>query len=143
MPAPTSSFGDHPHFTYYGRTVGITSLREEPFETLVALARLQGNSTLATLTKTEAKTIVPAAEAAGLSANLFARWTSLPECLDNAKQHMASRQLPEDLTLIWLTPDTPLELRQRLADLALSVGVLPPAMSVLTGATKPGVCAVA
>lgn len=136
-------FRDHADFTYYGRTVGITSLQEVPLDTLVALSRLQGNSTLGTLTKKEAKTVVAAVEAQGLSANLFARWSSTAECLDNARSILASRKLPNDLALEWLSTATPDDKRQSLADLALSVGVLPPNMSVLTGEVKPGICAMA
>ena len=33
-----------PYLTYYGRTVGATSPRDVPLKTLMALARLQGNS---------------------------------------------------------------------------------------------------
>ena len=134
-------FRDKPGYTYYGRTVGITCLQDVPFENVIALARLQGNSTCGRLTKEEAKTVIPAAEAAGLTANIFALWSSTPNCLANAQQILASRHLPDDLVLEWLTPDTPNNKRQSLADLTLSVGVLPPDMSVLTGETKPGVCA--
>ena len=134
-------FRDKPGYTYYGRTVGITCLQDVPFENVIALARLQGNSTCGRLTKEEAKTVIPAAEAVGLTANTFALWSSTPNCLANAQQILASRHLPDDLVLEWLTPETPNNKRQSLADLTLSVGVLPPDLSVLTGETKPGVCA--
>ena len=136
-------FQDRPHFTYYGRTVGITSLRDEPLETLIALARLPGNSSLATLRQDEAATVLQAIKAAGLSANIFASWTSTKGCLENARTILSKRALPEDLSLEWLAPGSRNETRQSLADLALSVGVLPPNLSVLTGEAKPGVCAMA
>lgn len=136
-------FSDQPHFTYYGRTVGITSLSDEPLETLIALARLQGNSSLATLTQDEAITVVPAVEAKGLSANIFASWASKANCLENARALLSKRKLPKELSLEWLTPSSSNETRQNLADLALSVGVLPPNLAVLTGEVKPGVCAMA
>ncbi len=134
---------DDPMYTYYGRTVGINSLDETPLEKLVDLARRQGGASCGTISKAEAEKVVSRLEATGLSAHCYARWDSLPDCLPNARNILATRPLADDLVLDWLLPDKPDKLRERLAGLALEVGVLPPNLSVLTGELKPAACAMA
>lgn len=60
-----------------------------------------------------------------------------------ARDIVATRALPDGLTLEWLAADTRAATRQSLARCALDCGVLPPVLTVLSGKTQPGVCAMA
>ena len=130
-----------PYLTYYGRTVGATSPRDVPLKTLMALARLQGNSSFFDLPDDEAPSLAAEAVAAGLVPVHYRNWAFDINAIDRARS--LATGLPSAYRIEWLTPDTPQSLRRALADTALTCRVLPPSLAVLSGTLKPGVCAMA
>ena len=128
-----------PHYTYYGRTVGLAQVGDGGVEALHALAHLQGNSNISDVTQAEVPQLLKACEDYGLKVVQYARWVGGPEALSQARASIAEVPLPGDLSLGWISPDTPTQQRAAFAEAALSCGVLPPSMAVLSGALRPGV----
>lgn len=130
-------------FHYYGRTVGVVTPDAAPLEVLVALARLQGNASYQDMADSEVTDLRATFDAMGLSTVHYARWETGENALTVAHKAAHTIPLPAGYTLAYLTPDTPADLRGKLADTALECGVLPPSLAVLSGAEQPGVCAMA
>lgn len=125
---------DDPRFSYYGRTVGVPSTQDAPTETVFALARLQGNSNFADMADDEYPDTHQAALDAGLSPMRYAKWQGDADALKAAHQITANSPLPDIYKMSQLSQETSPETRRSLATTCLSCGVLPPSLSVLTGA---------
>ena len=134
---------DRPHFTYYGRTVGVFSPEDAPLDQVIALARLQGYSNFGCVANDRVAALSEAARAQGLQPMHYARWVGAGQTLEAARRMMDTRPLPEGLRAQWLTRDTPPDICASFADMALSCGVLPPNLAVLRGDLRPGACLMA
>lgn len=117
---------DLTHLTYYGRTVGIASSDDATLDTVLALARLQGNSNIADVSDADMPALISAAQDMGYAPVHYAKWTGGDASLRTARHCVAERPLPDGYLLQRLTPDTSLTVRQSLADTCLACGVLPP-----------------
>ncbi|MFK7869690.1 MAG: N-acetyltransferase [Roseobacter sp.] len=131
------------HFTYYGRAVGVFNHDDAPLEHVIALARLQGNSNYACVPNDRMAVLQAETVDHGLQPMHYARWVGADETLNMARKIVATRALPEDIRLEWLSAETPQETRASFADAALSCGVLPPNLAVLSGTLRPGACLMA
>lgn len=130
-------------FCYYGRTVGLVTPGDGSVETLVALTKLQGSSNYASVPAAEAARLTHAVKAHGLTVVNYARWHGENGAIGAAKKVTAQFALPDDLVVHRLDGETPAEVMQSFADLALSCGVLPPSGKVLRGLADPATCLVA
>jgi hypothetical protein len=68
----------------------------------------------------------------------YARWEGEADALTRAREIIADTPLPDDLTLGWITAETPDPIRAAVAEMALDCGVLPPSFAVLSGTIRPG-----
>ena len=128
-----------PTRTYYGRTVGLTGPEAGDLDVLAALALLQGNASYAKLPDASIADLTRDCEARGLKPVHYARWEGGSDALARARKIIDGTPLPTDLTLGWVTKDTPDPVRAAVADMALDCGVLPPSFAVLSGTLRPGV----
>ena len=124
--------------TYYGRTVGLATPVDGPFDELAALARLQGNTNYAKVPNADMPDLLQMAKAQGFSPVHYARWVGDDSALQSADRIVADQPLPSDLSLEWLSVDTQADVRASFGEMALGCGVLPPAFDALTGQVKPG-----
>lgn len=134
---------DDPRYTYYGRTVGLATAQDGTPERLRALIHLQGNGSNTEVTRDAADLMSADLAAQGLAITRYARLEGGAEALSAAEAIRDGGALPEELTLVWITPDLPQSARQAVADMALDCGVLPPSLEVLSGALKPGLACMA
>lgn len=134
---------DDPRYTYYGRTVGLAHADQEDVQRLVALTRLQGSSHFASVENAELAQFTTAVEAQGITATCYAHWEGAEAACDSARAILRDHPLPADLTCHWIDGTAPPATLQRLGDVALACGVLPPAGAVLRGVAKPGLALVA
>lgn len=134
---------DNPAYTYYGRTVGLADMSDDALDRLDALTRLQGNTLLFDVPDADFPDLRAQAEARGFIVNPYNRWIGDSASIDAARALLSATALPDDLTLVRLSPDTPREVLDAFGEMALSCGVLPPALSVLTGARHQGLCSLA
>lgn len=133
--------GDDPRFSYYGRTVGIMSPRDGDFDALLALTRLQGNSHYAQVSDADVPALLARMQAAGLAPVRYARW-QIGE-LSTPRAFLDDQAQPEGLTFHDVSPQTDPDLLASFAQMALENGVLPPALDMLGGALRPGLCRIA
>ena len=134
---------DNPAYTYYGRTVGLADMTHDALDRLDALTRLQGNSLLYDVPDADFPDLCAQAEARGFTVNPYDRWIGDQPAIDAARALLSATALPDDLTIVRLSPDTPRAILDAFGEMALACGVLPPALPVLTGATHPGLCSLA
>lgn len=130
--------GDDPGLTYYGRTVGLAAPDPEGLGRLVSLARLQGNGSCCNVPHSSVSTLRQQAEALGLGVVHYAIWAGGAPVVDAARKEVAGDGWPGDLSMVWLDAETPDDVLAAFGEMALGCGVLPPALDVLTGATRPG-----
>jgi hypothetical protein len=127
-----------PTRTYYGRTVGLTGLEAGDVDDLADLALLQGNASYAKVPDAAVPGLIRDCEARGLNPVHYARWEGEADALTRAREIIADTTLPDDLTLGWITAETPDPVRAAVAEMALDCGVLPPSFAVLSGTARPG-----
>lgn len=132
-----------PRFAYYGRGVGIASPDLGSLAELKALARLQGATNYSTVPNGAVESLSADAQDLGLNVICRARWQGAAGAIETAQAVLAKTPMPPDLSLIWITDDTPPDTQRAFGEAAVSCGVLPPSMATLTGRLKPGLAAAA
>lgn len=133
---------DDPRYTYYGRAVGLATAQDGTLQQLRALVQLQGNGTNNDVPRDDVDAMSANLSALGLSVTRYVRFEGGAEALSAARS-LRDTALPDDLSLVWITPDLPQPARQAFADMALDCGVLPPSLEMLSGALKPGLACMA
>jgi hypothetical protein len=126
-------------FSYYGRTVGIATMEDGDLDTLTALARVQGNSNCATVPEGECQTYASALKARGLNPVVYNKWEVSEAPLKAARGIVDTVPHPVDVTLVCVTPETPLRVLDSAAQMALACGVLPTCGAALRGLLQPSV----
>ena len=136
---------DDPRLTYYGRTVGFAGAGadEGAHAVVAALASLQGAAHYGSVPTAEVPSLRRKLEGDGFSTTHFVRWRSTKATFDIAGRILEDHPLPSDVSAITLGPDSPHSDLQKLADVALSCEVLPPAGAVLRGVARKAVAIVA
>ena len=129
-----------PRYSYYGRVVGITSLDDETLDDMVALARVQGNSSCTAVPDDAVPQMARTLKEQGLTPLHYAKWEGDG---DAARRIIETQALPRDLRLVQVDARTPGSVLESLADMALDCGVLPMCSDVLRGLLQPSVCFVA
>lgn len=132
-----------PDATYYGRGVGI--LRPDPagLELLRSLVTLQGVANIYDVPEGQRKAVMAELEDQGYSLTRYANWLSGADTLTVARRIVDEIPLPEDVTVTVIDAGTAHTTLAGLADVSLSVGVMPIAGPMLRGTLKPGVGVVA
>lgn len=131
---------DDPTYGYYGRTVGVPDMSDDALERVMALTELQGNSFLYDVPEARFPELAAQAEARGFNVNPYDRWIGAQSAIAAADDILTSATLPNDLSVVRLSSDTPPEIIAAFDAMALTCGVLPPVLSVLTGEHHRGLC---
>ena len=134
---------DDPRMTYYGRTVGCADHTEASHQIVQALAKLQGAAHYGCVAGPEVKPLRSALETKGYKTTHFVRWASTGATFAAAKQILSDHPLPSDIQAVTLGLESPGDNLRKLAEVALSCEVLPPAGAVLRGIARPAVSIVA
>jgi len=134
--------GDDPHFTYYGRTVGLSERGPDDVAVLAALSRLQGNSHIAIVDDAEMDALSDAVAVAGLIPARYDRLSGGSAALAAARQIVGETPLPPNLTMHWIDADSPPTTLLAFAEVALDLGVLPPSLDVFCSGLRPAKAAV-
>ncbi len=123
-----------PRFSYNGRIVCVNGdLGLETTDVLIALARIQGSTTCKFFPRDQAKTTSEEIEASGLSSNLWDFYYGQETAYEAAKDILLKYQLPDDLRIIRLCPETPAKQVADLAGVAADCGVMVMAGRVMRG----------
>ena len=130
---------DDPRLTYYGRTVGFADHTPHSHAIVEALAALQGAAHYGCVKDADVGPLTVSLAGRGYSTTHFVRWVATNATFELAEQTLADNALPSDVTAITLSPDSPHTDLEKLAKVALSCGVLPPAGAVLRGIARPAV----
>ena len=130
----------HPDYCCHGRAIGVAGTARDAGEKLAALARLQGVASHEGVPADQIAAQRAFLEARGLKMDHFNNWAADRTALTRARDVLASRGFPDDLTMHAVTPDTPAETLQRLDAMTQSCEVLLPMGSFLRGTRRPAVC---
>lgn len=130
-------------YSYYGRTVGVATMEDADLDTLSALVRAQGNSNCATVPDDKCMSYTSHLKAQGLVPLVYRKWEGSGAPLEAARDIINSVPLPGDVTLLCVTPQTPVHLLNSAARMALGCGVLPTCGAALRGQLQPAVTFVA
>jgi hypothetical protein len=128
---------DESWVTYYGRGVGVIAPDEDKGDRALALARLQGVSHYAFVPEAEVAGTVAGLDALGFRTNLYRRWVGRCSVLDAARRVIAEHPLPSDVRILAIDHDSPEDMLEKLARVALAAGVLPPAGRAMRGLARP------
>lgn len=131
---------DDARYCCHGRAVGLADATAENIETQVALAKLQGASSVEGLTGAEAGARRNALERAGLKTDQFVAWHGGAGALAAAEEVIRSRPFPSDLEVVSVDGDTTGEDMAQLDALTGSCGVLLPMGAFMRGLRRPAVC---
>jgi hypothetical protein len=131
---------DDPRFSYNGRMVVINGeIGPETVGVMAAVARLQGAVTNHFFPEDQASKTSAAIEALGLSCNRWEFYYGQKTAYEAAKDILAKYQLPDDLTVERLCPDTPAAQVADLAGMAADCEVLVMSGRVMRGLDIEGV----
>jgi len=131
---------DDPRFCCHGRAVGLAWATAENIDTQIALARLQGASSVEGLPKAEALARQHALESAGLRTDLYIAWHGSDAALTAAEQVIRSTPLPPDLEIVAVDHETSADDMAQLDALTRSCDVLLPMGAFMRGHRRPAVC---
>lgn len=124
---------DDPRYSTHGRTVGINCHVTTDLSLLTALARLQGVGACDCLPDDEVAGLQTVLLDLGFSTDSYVQWESAPDTIDRCENWLASHELPEDVELLRIGPDTPLTKLQEVADLLASAELMLPMESFVRG----------
>lgn len=134
---------DNPRYAYYGTTVSLSDPQQDTSKILASLARLQGQGMCFYLPRTTAPSVQKRLARVGMrtATSLFYRGGRV--AYESSKSLLTQRQMPSDLKMERLAPDSPLELVEATVQLCQSVGLSTMPGEIMRGAVLPGVCYVA
>lgn len=124
---------DDPRFSTHGRTVGINSHVTTDMSLLTALTRLQGVGACECLPDEDVDRLRSELVALGFKTDCYVQWESGPDTIGLCDAWLASNELPDDVELLRIGPDTPLNRLQEVADLVASVDMMLPMESFVRG----------
>jgi GNAT superfamily N-acetyltransferase len=127
-------------YSCHGRAVALIETGAKDENLQIALARLQGVGPSPRLTPEVMQSRKAAIEGAGLVTDFYDHWSSDVTALLGAKNLLANRTLPVELTVHEVGADTTDEDFRSLDVLTQSCGVLLPAANFLRGAERPAAC---
>ena len=134
---------DDPRFGYYGRLVGLSGERENTFEIMAALARLQGAGVSYYFPKDGAARLFERARAGGFRTDRHEHFQGGEEALEASRQVLAGNRMPDDLSIIRLDASSPGKLVANVAGLLQSCDVMHVPGRFLRGLGRRGITLVA
>ena len=130
-------------YSYYGRTVGITSTQDGDLDVLAALAKIQGNSNCGTVPENDSKKYCSGLRAKGLVPLVYRKWEGAEDTLAAARRVVTDIPLGDDVSLHCVSSETTVSLLSSAAQMALGCGVLPTCGAALRGMLQPAVTLIA
>lgn len=134
---------DTPAATYYGRAVGVLHPDAEGLALLQRLVTLQGASNVFGVANDAVADLRVEMAVKGYATTHYATWIGGDDALAAADRILDDTALPVDLTLQVIDGASDPEDLARLAEISLTVGVLPISGAVLRGTLRPGLGIVA
>lgn len=128
---------DDPRFCFQARTVSLVGLDAQAVDTTIALARLQGYSSVQFAPRQEGASIAAAFRAAGLSPVTWDQYWGRDSALEASRTFLDGFDAPAGLTLHKATPRTDDATIRAICELSLAQGVVPPPGSAMRGAAGP------
>ena len=135
--------GDDSRFCSHGRGIQVVNEYEEALDDAVALARILGVTALESVPRGEVPNTLREIAQYELKTDVIACYLGDLSCVDIARNILATRSLPQDLTVLVIDGDSPSDWLEAYAEVALMHGVLPPAGPVMRGLSRPGFAMVA
>lgn len=129
-----------PRYSCHGRAVALIERGADDVGLQIALARMQGVAPAPRLTPEVMQSRKTAIEDAGLVTDVYEHWSSDVSAIPIAKELLARRALPVELTVQEVGADTTDDDYKNLDALTQSCGVLLPASNFLCGSERPAVC---
>ena len=135
--------GDDPRFCSHGRGIQVANEYSGALDDAVAMARILGITAIESIPRNEVTEAREKFERQGLKTDVISCYIGGSSCVDTARRVLATRALPEDLSLRVIDRDSPSEWLEGFAEIALMHGVLPPIGPVMRGLSRPGFAMVA
>jgi len=136
-------FGDDPRFCSHGRGIQVSNEYIGAIDDAIAMARVLGITAIESIPRPEVEQTREEIEQHGLKTDIIACYIGDIGCVDIARKILATRPLPEDLTVRVIDRSSPPEWLEAFAEVALMHGVLPPIGPVMRGLSRPGFAMVA
>lgn len=130
--------GDDPRFCSHGRGIQVANEYSGALDDAVVLARLLGITAIESIPRDEVPGALDEIARHGLNSDVITCFLGDLACVDRAREVLATRSMPEDLTVRVIDRDSPPEWLEAFAEVALIHGVLPPAGPVMRGLSRPG-----
>jgi GNAT superfamily N-acetyltransferase len=135
--------GNDPRFCSHGRGIQVANEYDGALDDAVAMARVLGITAIESVPRDKVEETRIEIERHGLKTDVIACYLGDLGSVDRAREVLASRSLPEDLTVRVIDRDSPPEWLEAFAEVALIHGVLPPVGPVMRGLSRPGFAMVA
>ena len=135
--------GDDPRFCSHGRGIQVANEYETALDDAIALARVLGVTAIESVPRRDVPKTLQEVAKHGLRTDVIACYLGDIDCVDVARKILATRNLPEDLTVRVIDRESPPEWLEAYAEVALMHGVLPPVGPVMRGVSRPGFAMVA
>ena len=129
-----------PRYSCHGRAVALIERGADDVNLQIALAQIQGVGPSPRLTPEVMQSRKTAIEGAGLVTDVYEHWGGDLSSVEIAKELLARRALPVELSVHEVGRDTTDEDYKSLDVLTQSCGVLLPSSGFLSGAERPAVC---
>ena len=135
--------GEDPRFCSHGRGIQVANEYSGALDDTVTMARILGITAIETVPRSEVPETRKKIERQGLKTDVISCYIGGLDCVDIAREVLATRALPEDLSVRVIDRDSPPEWLEYFAEIALMHGVLPPIGPVMRGLSRPGFAMVA
>ncbi len=135
--------GDDPRFCSHGRGIQVSNEYDGALKDAIAMARVLGITAIESIPRDEVGETRNEIERHRLKSDVVSCYLGDLGCVDRARRILASRSLPDDLTVRVIDRDAPTEWLEAFAEIALIHGVLPPIGPVMRGISRPGFAMVA
>lgn len=127
-----------PRYCSHGRGVQIIDYGPQATDLVESLARLIGASGCEMVPKDLCENFRSELEDRGLRTDVIGQFIGDSDAIDKARTALATRPLPEDLSVRIIDSQSRDELVQAFAKVSVPHGVLPPIGSVMRGISRPG-----
>jgi acetyltransferase (GNAT) family protein len=133
-----------PKYSSYGRLVCVVGgAGAESVDIMDNLVRLTGAGSFQYFPAEQADALCADLDEIGLNAGRWEQCWGGSDAYAKSKQILADLTLPQDLTLVQLSGDSPASLVRATADLSMDCGVMPALGRTMRGLEAPGLCLVA
>ncbi len=135
--------GDDPRFCSHGRGIQVANEYDDALTDAIAMARVLGITAIESVQRAKVDETRTEIERHGLKTDVISCYLGDLGSVDRAREILATRSLPDDLTVRIIDRESPTEWLEAFAEIALIHGVLPPIGPVMRGISRPGFAMVA